>query len=77
MSPSHGLGELRHTRDRLKLDLPPANTKFVLVAPCKRRSVEQVKGEASLLDGEEIMESTGFKSNNIVHECVPVSSDVH
>ncbi|XP_052120123.1 uncharacterized protein LOC113205464 isoform X2 [Frankliniella occidentalis] len=72
-SPSHGLGELRHTRDRLKLDLPAANTTFVLVAPCKRRSVEQVKGEASLLDGED-----GLKgSKACVNETLPVSSNVH
>lgn len=78
-SPSHGLGELRHTRDRLKLDLPAANTTFVLVAPCKKKSVEQVKGEASLLDGEDIIEDPGFKSTNlpVASECMPVSSDVH
>ncbi|KAK3913164.1 Serine/threonine-protein kinase LMTK2 [Frankliniella fusca] len=71
-SPSHGLGELRHTRNRLKLDLPAANTTFVLVAPCKKRSVEQVKGEASLLDGED-----GFKvSKSCVNETLSVSSNV-
>lgn len=78
MSPSHGLGELRHTRDRLKLDLPAPNTTFVLVTPCKRRSVEQVKGEASLLDGEDIFDRNSFKpTNSCISENVPVSSDVH
>jgi len=55
-SPACALGELRHTRDRLKLD-------FLLEAPPKalpkvglkkRSSVEQVKGEASLLDGDDV-----------------------
>lgn len=63
-SPSHGLGELRHTRDRLKLDLPASNAAFVLVAPNKKKSVEQVKGEASLLDGEEIIEGSVCKASS-------------
>lgn len=65
LSPS-GLGELRHTRDRLKLDLPLSSTAFVLDPPAvgKRRSVETVKGEASLLDSGEETEDSGIESNN-------------
>lgn len=65
LSPS-GLGELRHTRDRLKLDLPVSNTAFVLDPPAlgKRRSVETVKGEASLLDSGEETEDSGIESSN-------------
>ena len=65
LSPS-GLGELRHTRDRLKLDLPVSSTAFVLEPPAlgKRRSVETVKGEASLLDSGEETEDSGIESSN-------------
>lgn len=65
LSPS-GLGELRHTRDRLKLDLPVSSTAFVLDPPAlgKRRSVETVKGEASLLDSGEETEDSGIESSN-------------
>jgi len=65
LSPS-GLGELRHTRDRLKLDLPVSSTTFVLEPPAlgKRRSVETVKGEASLLDSGEETEDSGIESSN-------------
>jgi len=65
LSPS-GLGELRHTRDRLKLDLPATSTAFVLEPPAtgKRRSVETVKGEASLLDSGEETEDSGIESSN-------------
>ncbi|XP_021936658.1 uncharacterized protein LOC110838102 isoform X2 [Zootermopsis nevadensis] len=65
LSPS-GLGELRHTRDRLKLDLPLSSTAFVLDPPAvgKRRSVETVKGEASLLDSGEETEDSGIESSN-------------
>ena len=65
LSPS-GLGELRHTRDRLKLDLPTSSKTFVLDPPAvgKRRSVETVKGEASLLDSGEETEDSGIGSSN-------------
>ncbi|XP_049853256.1 uncharacterized protein LOC126334745 isoform X4 [Schistocerca gregaria] len=66
LSPS-GLGELRHTRDRLKLDLPPSGSPFLLDPPsgAKRRSlVEAVKGEASLLDSGEETEDSGIESSN-------------
>jgi hypothetical protein len=65
LSPS-GLGELRHTRDRLKLDLPISSTAFVLDPPSagKRRSVETVRGEASLLDSGDETEDSGIESNN-------------
>jgi hypothetical protein len=65
LSPS-GLGELRHTRDRLKLDLPISTTAFVLDPPAagKRQSVETVKGEASLLDSGEETEDSGIESSN-------------
>ncbi|KAJ9591248.1 hypothetical protein L9F63_002213, partial [Diploptera punctata] len=65
LSPS-GLGELRHTRDRLKLDLPASSKAFVLDPPAvgKRRSVETVKGEASLLDSGEETEDSGIESSN-------------
>jgi hypothetical protein len=65
LSPS-GLGELRHTRDRLKLDLPISGAAFVLDPPAagKRRSVETVKGEASLLDSGEETEDSGIESSN-------------
>ncbi|GLH02940.1 Tyrosine-protein kinase transmembrane receptor Ror [Gryllus bimaculatus] len=66
LSPTSGLGELRHTRDRLKLDLPTSGSAFVLEPPAlnKRRSVETIKGEASLLDSGEETEDSGIESSN-------------
>ncbi|XP_067005607.2 uncharacterized protein [Anabrus simplex] len=66
LSPTSGLGELRHTRDRLKLDLPASGSAFILDPPAlsKRRSVEAVKGEASLLDSGEETEDSGIESSN-------------
>lgn len=65
-----GLGELRHTRDKLKLDLPMTGSPFTLETPTfpptgiKRRQVEPVKGEASVLDSGEETEDSGIESTN-------------
>nr|CAD7204515.1 unnamed protein product [Timema douglasi] len=60
-----GLGELRHTRDRLKLDLVGSNGGFLLDPPgggSKRRA--GVRGEASLLDSGDDTEDSGIESSN-------------
>nr|CAD7262954.1 unnamed protein product [Timema shepardi] len=60
-----GLGELRHTRDRLKLDLVGSNGGFLLDPPGggnKRRA--GVRGEASLLDSGDDTEDSGIESSN-------------
>ena len=76
LSPS-GLGELRHTRDRLKLDLPTSSKAFVLDPPAvgKRRSVETVKGEASLLDSGEETEDSGIDSSNGAASSLKLTSE--
>nr|CAD7406279.1 unnamed protein product [Timema cristinae] len=63
MSPT-GLGELRHTRDRLKLDLVGSNGGFLLDPPGGSKRRAGVRGEASLLDSGDDTEDSGIESSN-------------
>nr|CAD7442022.1 unnamed protein product [Timema bartmani]CAD7455171.1 unnamed protein product [Timema tahoe] len=63
MSPT-GLGELRHTRDRLKLDLVGSNGGFLLDPPGGSKRRAGVRGEASVLDSGDDTEDSGIESSN-------------
>nr|CAD7598297.1 unnamed protein product [Timema genevievae] len=63
MSPT-GLGELRHTRDRLKLDLVGSNGGFLLDPPGGSKRRAGIRGEASVLDSGDDTEDSGIESSN-------------